>query len=405
MESRELGKFRKMAEQRLLQIERIAKDEELKIKYHAFMHEYQQLGHMQPAELTTSDQICFYLPHHPVFKASSTTTSTGEVFDGSGKTSDGLSLNDILLVGTTIQQKLYSTVLRFRTHQVCFTADIAKMYGQILVHPQDQNFQQILWRFSPEEPIQEYQLTTVTYGTASAPFLATRCPKKLADDNEAEHPKAAKLIHNGFYVDDLLSGAPTLTEAIHLQQEVTSILQQAGFTLRKWASNSSAFLNNIPEELHETQNLLQLEKDNSVTTLGLLWNPTTDQLQVKSSITCPADLTYVTKCKVLSIVASVFDPLGLLSSIIISYKVFLQTLWQSKVQWDESLPTFLLHDWNQLYQQLPQVSHIKITHKVLCANAGDIQLHGFCDSCEKAYGACLYLCSIDAGHMMMIGHM
>jgi hypothetical protein len=203
------------------------------------------------------------------------------------------------------------------------------------------------------------------------------------------------LIHNDFYVDDLLSGASTLTEAIHLQQEVATILQQAGFTLRKWASNSSAFLDNIPEELCETQNLLQLDKDNSVTTMGLLWNPTADQLQVKSSVTCPAYLTYVTKRKVLSIVASVFDPLGLLSPIIISYKIFLQTLWQSKLQWDESLPTSLLHDWNQLYKQLPQVSNVKITRKVLCANATDIQLHGFCDSSEKAYGTCLYLWSID----------
>jgi hypothetical protein len=56
MESNELGKSRKMAEQRLLQIERrLPKDEELKTKYHAFMHEYLQLGHMQPAEPTTSD--------------------------------------------------------------------------------------------------------------------------------------------------------------------------------------------------------------------------------------------------------------------------------------------------------------------------------------------------------------
>jgi hypothetical protein len=55
-----------------------------------------------------------------------------------------------------------------------------------------------------DEPIQEYKLTTVTYGTASAPFLATRCLKKLAEDNLVHHPKASQVLRRDFYVDDLL---------------------------------------------------------------------------------------------------------------------------------------------------------------------------------------------------------
>jgi hypothetical protein len=90
------------------------------------------------------------------------------------------------------------------------------MYRQIVVHPQDRDLQRILWRYSPEEPIQEFRLTTVTNGTSSAPFLATRCLKKLADDNECHHPKAAQVLSNDFYVDDLLSGTSTLEEAIDM---------------------------------------------------------------------------------------------------------------------------------------------------------------------------------------------
>jgi hypothetical protein len=75
------------------------------------------------------------------------------VFGGSSKTSNGLSLNDILQGGATVQQNLYLIVLRFRTHQVCFTADIAKMYRQIVVHSQDRDLQRILWRYSSEEPM------------------------------------------------------------------------------------------------------------------------------------------------------------------------------------------------------------------------------------------------------------
>jgi hypothetical protein len=148
------------------------------------MKEYEDLGHMEPVPSQEENNTCYYLPDHPVFKESSSKTKTRVVFDGSAKTSNGLSLNDILQVGATVQPDLYSIVLRFGTHKVCFTAEIKKMYRQILLHPKDRDLQRSPWRYSSEKPIQEYRLTTLTYGTSSAPFLATRCLKKLADDNE-----------------------------------------------------------------------------------------------------------------------------------------------------------------------------------------------------------------------------
>ena len=209
-EPNQLGTSRRSAEHRLFATERrLEREPELKSQYHEFMKEYEDLGHMQPVTTCEEGQQCYYLPHHPVFKETSSTTRTRVVFDGSAKSSNGLSLNDLLQVGPTVQPDLYSTVLRFRTHQVCFTADIAKMYRQIIIHPQDRNLQRILWRHSPEQPIQEYQLTTVTYGTSAAPFLATRCLKKLADDNQHKYPKVAQVLSNDFYVDDLLSGTTT----------------------------------------------------------------------------------------------------------------------------------------------------------------------------------------------------
>jgi len=60
-------------------------------------------------------------------------------------------------------------------HRYAMTADISKMYRQIRVHPEDYDPQCILWRRSSDEPLRQYQLVTVTYGTAPASFLATRC--------------------------------------------------------------------------------------------------------------------------------------------------------------------------------------------------------------------------------------
>ena len=147
------------------------------------MNKYEELDHMnQINEETSSTEERYYLPHHAVFKNSSSTTRIGVVFDGSFCSSNGLSLNDTLLVGPTIQQDLYSIVLRFRTYQIAFTADIAKMYCQVRIHEVDRNLQRILWRRSANEPLRTYGLSTVTYGTASAPYLATRCLQQLAED-------------------------------------------------------------------------------------------------------------------------------------------------------------------------------------------------------------------------------
>ena len=151
------------------------------------------------------------------------------------------------------------------------------------------------------------------------------------------------MLSNDFCVDDLLSGTSTIEHAIKMQQELTSLLQTAGLTLRKWASNHSTFLDTVPRELQETRQTFSLENEDGVTTLGLLWNPQNDQLQVKSYFIQgqPTDSTASTKRKVLAITASIFDPLRLLSPAVIACKIFLHKLWQDKLQWDDLLPDYL----------------------------------------------------------------
>jgi len=86
-------------------------------------------------------------------------------------------------------------------------------------------------------------------------------------------------------------------------------------------------LDTIPRELQETQQILSLDNEDGVTTLGLLWNPRNDQLQVKNITQVQiTGCTASTKCKVLATTASIFDPHGLLSPAVIAYKIFLQKL-------------------------------------------------------------------------------
>lgn len=133
------------------------------------------------------------------------------------------------MVGPVLQQDLFSIVTRFRFHNYVLTADISKMYRQILVNPSQRQYQRILWRLDENQAVSAYKLNTVTYGTASASFLAVRCLQQLAEEAEVEYPVAAGIIRNDFYMDDLLTGAKTKEEAINIREDVTRILGTGGF--------------------------------------------------------------------------------------------------------------------------------------------------------------------------------
>lgn len=108
-------------------------------------------------ETNSKYPIC-YLPHHAVYKETSTTTKLRVVLDGSCKTSSGISLNDTLMVGPTIQDDLFSILVRFRIFRFGLVADIAMMYRQVQIEPAQTSLQCILWRDSVNEPIKTFRL-------------------------------------------------------------------------------------------------------------------------------------------------------------------------------------------------------------------------------------------------------
>ncbi|GFX35233.1 uncharacterized protein TNCV_100401 [Trichonephila clavipes] len=93
-----------------------------------------------------------------------------------------------------LQLDLFTILGKFRLNEIAFYTDIQQMYRQILIDQEDQNFQHIVWRESKDSPIREYKLCTVTYGTASAPYLATRCLFQTELDLERNDPAVSSLI-------------------------------------------------------------------------------------------------------------------------------------------------------------------------------------------------------------------
>ncbi|GFR03492.1 retrovirus-related Pol polyprotein from transposon 17.6 [Trichonephila clavata] len=390
--SDELGSSRDIAVHRLQQIERwFSKNRFLSDQYHKFMDDYLKLGHMElipENEIDVPASSSFYLPHHPVPNKNGDKFRV--VFDGSAKSSSGVSLNAKLMVGPQLQTDLTTLLLRFRMHKIAITADIEKMYRQITLH--DSDFQRIVWRNSPFEPIQDLRLTSIAYGTASAPYLAIKCLQQLALNESNNFPLASKAALKDFYVDDLMSGANSLSEALELQNQWTQMLSSAGLVLRKWASNRNELLNSIDSDMRLSTTSLNIDNDDTVKTLGILWHPASDVFYFKiTPLTFEGTLT---KRTLLSTIAKTFDPLGWLSPITIQYKTIMQRLWKQQLQWDERVPTGIKLEWEQLANDVQLVKDIKIPRFLLVDSDNQFHLFGFSDASEKAYAAAIYCRSV-----------
>lgn len=341
------------------------------------------------------------MPHHAVIREESTTTKLRVVFDASCKTSEGPSLNDALMVGPTVQQDIRSIIMRSRTHRVMIIADAKQMYRQVLVDERDTPLQRIVWRQSPDQPLNTYELLTVTYGTASAPFLATRVLLQLADDEQEHYPAAAKVLRKDVYVDDLFSGADSVEEAIELRQQLEALLSKGGFQLRKWASNEAAVLEDLSVENRALQPSVDLDRNQTIKSLGLHWEPASDLLKYK--IVVPVDSTEspVTKRSALSQIARLFDPLGLLGPVVISAKIFMQALWTLTDSngkpwgWDAELPLPMKERWHSYMSELSLLNKLRIERCILALKPAYVQYHFFSDASQQAYGVCCYIRSAD----------
>ena len=309
-DSSPLGDTFTQAKRRFLNLEkRLDSNPNLKKGYTEFIHEFIDLNHLEPVpdnEIAKPDHQLNFLPHHCVHKEDSTTTKLRVVFDGSAKSSNGNSLNGSLMVGPTVQQDLFSILIRFRLHKVALSGDIAKMYRQIALDPAAKDFHRLLWRDSNTDFIKQFRMTRVTYGIASSAFHSTRSVVDVA--NLCKDQVLAQSIKNDFYVDDYLSGAESTEDAKLKVDEICADLNNYGFELRKWASSHDEITLSLPENLRESINQEKFMDNNyKIKTLGVSWKPNSDHFGFYSNLTIQGN---VTKRQLLSETAKLFDPLG-----------------------------------------------------------------------------------------------
>jgi len=384
----QLGESRSLAVKRLLNLElRLQKDKQLYESYRSFMNDYLSLGHMKVATRPGK----YYIPHHAVVKRDGDTSKLRVVFDASAKSSSRISLNDTLCVGPKLQNDLSELLLTCRLYKYIFVADIVKMYRQIRVRDEDCVFQHILWRNSPEQEIQEYELLTVTYGLSSAPFLAIRVLHALDACSEPSYSAAKGVLTNFAYVDDIVVGGNTEAELVQVQNHTIGLLRSAGCSLKKWCSNSSIILDSIPPEDRAKCPSFEPKDEPSLKVLGLHWDPVTDVFGYHTHV----QDTPNTKRGVLSAIARLFDPIGALGPMLLWAKSFMQQLWQAQLEWDTLLPSHLRTAWRHFLSELPSLDNIEIARHIDTRGFQDVQLLGFADASQKGYAATVYLRVVD----------
>ncbi|XP_070140474.1 uncharacterized protein [Drosophila kikkawai] len=235
------------------------------------------------------------------------------------------------------------------------------------------------------------QLTSsYTDPSTSTPFLATKCLDYLAEKTKKNLPLGAAVLKHDFYVDDCLTGANSIPEAVQIQQELNKILLPAGFKLRKWCSNNDEVLAQIPkEDIVKHVKLDETLQHYSVKTLGLIWVPNKDQLCGRSQ---KSEASTITKRVVSSEASQIFDPLGLFAPVVVKAKIFMQSLWELKMGWDDELPQLLQTEWKNYRADLQALNNLQIPRHIFDGKVPiNQEIHTFVDASERAYGAAIYV--------------
>ena len=376
---------------------KLALNPPLLTKYSNILTDQERRGFIERVTDPTSTSRCHYIPHHAVRKDSST-TPVRIVYDCScHQTRNQPSLNDYLLTGQRQLNDLCCIILRFRLHPVGICTDIEKAFLHIQLHEDDRDWTIFLWLSNPQDPDSEfvtYRFRVVLFGAVCSPLMlnaALHC--HLAQYNS---PTAKHILAN-LYVDNIVSGCPSDSDAIRYYSKARSIMTDAHLNLRSWASNS-------PQLMDQANRDKVVDTNNPVNVLGLQWNTQVDTLSLTSKSSIPSITSLITKRDILKESSKVFDPLGLLSPVTVRAKIFIQLLWQCNIDWDEPLSDEDQQQWFEIAENIQEAKSLYIPRQyfpTVGASEQPDRLHIFADASLNAYGAVAFLCSGNSTSFVM----
>ena len=391
--SPDLEDNRVLAESRLGNLRRrLDKNSELKQKYTTVIEDYVRKGYAEKVEKNTETKMRWYLPHHAVLHPQKP-GKVRVVFDCSA-TFKGKSLNQQLLRSPDLLNSLIGVLLRFRKEKIAMVSDIEAMFHQVRVDPRDRDFLRFLWwpGGNTSLPPEEYFMKVHLFGATSSPSCANFALLQTAEDNsDSYEPSIVETVKKNFYMDDCLKSVGSKEEAMNLYLQLTDLLKKGGFHLTKWISSCSEVLDQIPYT-EKSSSAFNLNKDENLRVLGVKWEFTSNNFRFETNLKTKP----LTRRGVLSIISSLFDPLGLVAPVTLSGKNLLQNLSRQKLDWDEKIPNEDATKWNRWIQGLSALTELVVPRFLFLQDCGmncvkSIQIHHFSDASSVAYSVVTYL--------------
>lgn len=382
-----LGDSFKIAEKRLYALEkRFRQNQELKKQYVEVMREYIRDGHMVEVEQSElRNQKTLFLPHQAVLKESSLTTKVRVVIDASAPTSTGYSLNNALYKGVNLTPDIFGILINIRVPIFAFIADVKKFYLVVLVAEGDSWFQLILWRENENEEIKIFRIIKIIFGEAPSAFLAIRTIMQLADDEKNNFPIASDIVKKRLYVDNLAAGANSMQSAILARDQLINLLAEGGFILRQWVANDPQIVESLPENL-------KVNNESNVTqSLGITWDNDRDEIIFDLTNKIPEDKDITKRTMLSDLMSLIYDRIGLMATLKIKFKIIMRETYCLETGWDDPLPAHILQPYKQLKIDMNKTKEIRFPRKIIIDQYVSLELHGFCDASEWAYGACIYI--------------
>jgi hypothetical protein len=396
----ELPDNRKLAERRLGALgRRLCKHPRLFEQYKSAVDDLLQKGFAeQVSDEHGTPDVVWYLPHHAVVSRNKP-DKIRIVYDCAAEL-EGVSLNKQVLQGPDLVNSLLGVLLRFRENKVALMSDVEAMFHQVRVTPGDRDVLRFLWWKNGDITAQPlvYRMTSHLFGGIWSPSCAAYALRRTAQDHKDLFPcSVVNAVLENFYVDDCLVSIVDEQSACQLVTQLCELLAKGGFRLTKWLSNSRTVLATIPEtERAKLVRTIDLDHGASMPierALGVQWDTEADQLGIRINTW---DVVH-TRRGLLSVISSVYDPLGIVGPYILVAKKILQSECKLGKGWDESLSEENRHRWTRWLNELPLLTEFNIDRCLV--PTGDVapihfQVHHFCDASEEAYGSVCYLRSV-----------